>query len=140
MFCIFKYENKLKIGWEMWCTVLKCTQMRARVEKRSVFGWNKSNRMDNIKQHCQRQNIWCYKIRRYILCHQLCIHTKFSPLSTNPGSSPSRGLTLKKSNERNSMVPLKQEHTYISWNFSNYDCQQITSEIEYYIVVRYSYC
>ena len=26
----------------MYRTVLKCTQMRARVEKRSVLGWNKS--------------------------------------------------------------------------------------------------
>ena len=30
----FKYENNLKIGWEKYRTVLKCTQMRARVEKK----------------------------------------------------------------------------------------------------------
>ena len=38
-----KYEIKLKIGWEKEFTVLKCTQMRARVEKVDVLGWNKSN-------------------------------------------------------------------------------------------------
>ena len=32
----------MKIGWEKYRTVLKCTQTRARVEKRSVLGWNKS--------------------------------------------------------------------------------------------------
>ena len=29
----FKCENRLKISWENSCTVFKCTQMRARVEK-----------------------------------------------------------------------------------------------------------
>ena len=38
----FKYENNLKIGCEKYRTVLKCTQMRARVEKVDVLGWNKS--------------------------------------------------------------------------------------------------
>ena len=38
----FKYKNNLKIGWEKYRTVLKCTQMRARVEKVDVLGWNKS--------------------------------------------------------------------------------------------------
>ena len=42
-YSLFKYENKLKIGREKYCTVLKCTQMRARVEKGSVLVWNKSN-------------------------------------------------------------------------------------------------
>ena len=34
-FCraLFKCENKLKIGRDNYCTVLKCTQLRARVEK-----------------------------------------------------------------------------------------------------------
>ena len=38
----FKCANKLKISWENQYTVLKCTQMRARVEKVDVLGWNKS--------------------------------------------------------------------------------------------------
>ena len=38
----FKYKNNLKICGENYCTVLKCTQMRARVEKVDVLGWNKS--------------------------------------------------------------------------------------------------
>ena len=41
---LFKCENKLKIGWENWCTVLKRTQMRSRVEKVDVLGWNKSDK------------------------------------------------------------------------------------------------
>ena len=41
-YAFFKYENKLKIYWEKQRTVLKCTQMRARVEKVDVLGWNKS--------------------------------------------------------------------------------------------------
>ena len=44
----FKYENNLKIGWEKYRTVLKCTHMRARVEKVDVLGWNKSNTCRNI--------------------------------------------------------------------------------------------
>ena len=38
----FKYENNMKIGWEKYRTVLKCTEMRARVEIVDVLGWNKS--------------------------------------------------------------------------------------------------
>ena len=41
-YAFLKYENNLKIGWEKDRTVLKCTQMRARVEKGDVLGWNKS--------------------------------------------------------------------------------------------------
>ena len=37
-----KNENKLKIYLEKYCTVLKCTQMRERVVKVDVLGWNKS--------------------------------------------------------------------------------------------------
>ena len=33
----------MKISWEKYRTVLKCTQMRARVEIVDVLGWNKSN-------------------------------------------------------------------------------------------------
>ena len=40
---VLKYENKLKIGWEKYRTVLKCTEMRARVEIVDVLGWNKSS-------------------------------------------------------------------------------------------------
>ena len=32
----------MKIGWEKYRTVLKCTEMRARVEIVDVLGWNKS--------------------------------------------------------------------------------------------------
>ena len=32
----------MKIGWEKYRTVLKCTQMRACVEIVDVLGWNKS--------------------------------------------------------------------------------------------------
>ena len=39
----FYMKKNLKIGWEKYRTVLKCTQMRARVEKVDVLGWNKSN-------------------------------------------------------------------------------------------------
>ena len=38
----FSNEKKLKISWKKYCTDLKCTQMRARVEKVDVLGWNKS--------------------------------------------------------------------------------------------------
>ena len=41
-YAFLKYENKIEIGWEKECTVLKCTQMRARLEKVDVLGWNKS--------------------------------------------------------------------------------------------------
>ena len=43
-FCsaLFKCVNKLKVGRENQCTFLKCTQMRARVEKLDVLGLNKS--------------------------------------------------------------------------------------------------
>ena len=40
---LFKYEIKLKIGWENQCAVFKCTQMRAHVEKVDFLGWNKSS-------------------------------------------------------------------------------------------------
>ena len=53
MLCIFKYEKKLKIGREKECTVLKCTQMRERVEKRSVLGWNKSNLYWSMPMFCK---------------------------------------------------------------------------------------
>ena len=39
---LYKCENKLKIDWKNQCTVLKCTQMRARVVKVDVLVWNKS--------------------------------------------------------------------------------------------------
>ena len=36
-----KCENKLEVDWENKCNVLKCTQMKARVEKVDILGWNK---------------------------------------------------------------------------------------------------
>ena len=45
---LFKCENKLKIGWENSCTVLKCTKMRARVKTLDVLVWTKSNTLT----HC----------------------------------------------------------------------------------------
>ena len=41
-YAFLKYENNMKIGWEKYRTVLKCTQMRAREEIVDVLGWNKS--------------------------------------------------------------------------------------------------
>ena len=46
----FKYENRMKIGREILCTVLKCTQMRARVEKVDILGWTKSSWVSNYMQ------------------------------------------------------------------------------------------
>ena len=52
----FKYENNLKIGREKYRTVLKCTQMRARVEKVDVLGWNKSVDTFSHAPNLQREN------------------------------------------------------------------------------------
>ena len=39
---LFKYKNKINFGWEKYCTTLKFTQIRSRVEKGGVLGWTPS--------------------------------------------------------------------------------------------------
>ena len=49
---LFKCGNRLKLGWENECTVLKCTQMRARVEKVDVLGWTQPFENKAIQYFC----------------------------------------------------------------------------------------
>ena len=46
---LFQCENWWKIGWYNWLTALGCTEMRARVEKVDILGWNKSKIFQGIK-------------------------------------------------------------------------------------------
>ena len=55
--CIVHYLNvKINKLKKTQCTVLKCTQMRARVEKVDVLGWNKSDMLHNLAEMIKGKN------------------------------------------------------------------------------------